>query len=252
MQPALPSNKEFFPRRLAVLLLAVTLLSCRLAERAARPEATVQPDGPAGTQPASSPTPGDNYVYTQNFDGPTLSGWPMQAVNDEHAQVQRDLFAGAYRWRMFAMQDVFSWAYPDLSVTPPSPDFYYAVTVHLGDAPADLAYGPLFDVRDGGNLYYFKVSQLGQFALYLRANNAFTALIAETATTALDTGPQATNRLAVERSGGLARLYANDQRLAEVPLPAAGGGIGLAAELFSGQSATLSFDDVVLCRSACR
>jgi hypothetical protein len=175
----------------------------------------------------------------------------MEAVNDQYAQVQRDLFGGAYRWRITAMQDVFSWVYPDLPVSPPSPDFYYAVTARLGDAPADIAYGPLFDVRDGGNLYYFKVSQLGQFALYTRANDAFTALIGETTTTDIFTGPQAVNRLAVERVGGLVRLYANDHLLAETPLPTAGGVIGLAAELLTGQSAQLAFDDIVLCAKRC-
>lgn len=245
--------KHIFSLRMIALLLATALLACRLAESALEPDAAPTVIvGPSATAPPEVPSPPiDNIVYTETFNGPTVSGWTMAPVNDAFAQVQRDQFDGAYRWRMTAMQGVFSWTYPDLPITLPSPDFYYAVTVRLGNAPADIAYGPLFGVRDGNNLYYFKVSGLGEYALYTRIDGEFSALIDESATMDIATGAHAINRLAVERSQGMVRLYANGNLLAEMPLPGASGTIGLAAELLAGQSAMLFFDDVHLCRARC-
>jgi len=242
--------------RLAVLLLAAGLFACRLAERAVEPTPTAtlrRPTLAVPTTSRSTPPPAQApAVYRQNFDNPQhMAGWTLESTQDERAHVQRDLLEGAYRWRLAAMQDVFHWMYPELPAAPPGPDFYYAVTVHVGDAPPDFAYGLLFDVHDGGNFYFYKVNRRGLVGLYQRDGQGFTTLMTDTPVVSLHSEPQAGNRLAVERTAGVVRLMANGETLVETPLPASGGVFGLAAELQAGQAASLTFDDVLLCNRRC-
>lgn len=254
--PTFPAVGTFGPLPTHTRSSAATVVLPTLPSFPPPPTETVTPtpvDTPRPSPAATLLPPGlhaPGAVYAQDFSA-EVEDWAAGRDEDDYVYAERDFSDGMYRWQLQAKQDFFTLRRSTSVSNLPIPFFQLSARMIVAEAPAGIAYGLVFNLDDD-DYYYFKVTQSGEYALYLHQKAGFEALISETETADVQRGASATNWLAVITRGDLLELYING-RLQDslIDTTLRGGGIGLAVELPAGEDATIYFDDVVVCETRC-
>lgn len=218
------------PRRLPpVLVLLALTLSCGVGRPASTPAPTATPNFAAWPVVLRDFffEPANDWEFAEDSDGRFATG--TLSVAD-----------GKYRFDVQAKEG-FVWWSRALNETATT-DFYAAVDGRLVSGSGDTDYGLIFRYHRG-NYYYFQVSDVGQYALYLYNAEEWQALIPWTASDAIQAGQ--VNRVAVAAEGGRFQLYLNGLHLGEAQdetLPA--GAVGVAIQVYNaGERAVFEFDN---------
>lgn len=128
-------------------------------------------------------------------------------------------------------------------------DMLLEADVTLADGPENSEFGLIFRYQDNVNFYFFALSPLdpGSFSLWKNVAGDWTKLVDWSNSTALNTGKDAINRLAVLAEGPTITLLINETAVAQVDDETfTGGQVGLAAGTFDEPGAEVIFDNVDL------
>ncbi len=147
---------------------------------------------------------------------------------------------GKYRWEITALEGVVWWSRSreDTFTT----DFYASVEARQISGTPEADYGLIFR-HDGENYYYFQVSDVGWYAVYLYNAGEWTELTAWTESAAIRPGH--INKVAVAGEGSLFSLFINGAAVGEVrDATLAAGSAGVAVQIYNaGESAVFEFDN---------
>jgi len=183
-------------------------------------------------------------LFRDDFDTNT---WSTGSVSDEYALATQSIADGKYRWEVEALQGVVLQEIHELFVPFDPESFPYHFSVSLtaeANGPKDVAYGVLFRCVDYDNLYYFRVSNLGDAGLYMSRDGQWVELVAPTYTSALLPGQE--NLLRVVADGPRFSFWINGEYVFQITDDSlTTGNIGVAAELMNqGDEAIVEFDNV--------
>jgi hypothetical protein len=200
--------------------------------------------------PKSTPT--INLVPTQSSNNGTLfsdefnsntNEWNEGTFKDEYGSVTYTI-NGSYKWELVAQKAVNqkSWALQ----APNFEDFIVSVdTTHVNGAE-NASYGIVFRVTDNNDMYYYCISDIGDYYVGMLKDSNWTTLVDWKKTTILNVN--ALNQLKVVGKGDVFTFYINDHEVDRVKdgnLPK--GTAGLAVELYDpGDTSTFIFDNFVL------
>jgi hypothetical protein len=160
-------------------------------------------------------------------------GWPTGLTQDQYLAVTSTVAGGRYRW-LAAIAS--SGAYTNLvpAKGPLLGDFYAAVTVQFvqGNDDGQSAYGLAFRLvnEDFG---FFGIQKSGSF-LVLEVHQSNIDQQLDSGTSAINTGPGATNQISVVGIGSDFVFLINDQEVSEMSANISPGQIGLGVEAFAG------------------
>jgi hypothetical protein len=168
--------------------------------------------------------------------------WPAESDTDEFGTIARSITGGKYIWDISAAQGVVSNARPEMDFIS---DFYASVEARQVSGVEGGEYGIVFR-HDGTNYYLFIVSELQEYAFFLRNNGEWTTLIDWTDTNAVQPGQP--NHIAVRAEGASFSLYINGQPVGSATDSALSSGeVGMAAQLYdAGDTAQFEFDNFQL------
>lgn len=168
------------------------------------------------------------------------NGWSSGKSDNEWAAHDITI-AEAYRWKITAHQEVFSWVTPKID---PVGDFYLSVQVEKLSGASNCSYGLMF--RQNGNDKYLFVISGNQYHLAVYSGGAWITLIKWGIASPIN--PAGLNRLTVIANGSHFSFYINDVFVDEIDdSRIASGKAGLAVELYNaGDEAIIEFDNFEL------
>jgi len=171
------------------------------------PSATPMPTSAPITQtvPIATLAPEDAWkvLTSESFDNPTT--WPASEKQGWASGYE----AGRY-WLKLDGQRTLSYSVPF-----DAPEFQVVVDVQVKSGYAGL----LFLAAEPDTVYRFLIDNAGRYRLERQQAGAATALRDWTAAPALRSGPEATNRIEVQRVEDELTLFANGAELAKYSLP---------------------------------
>ena len=173
-----------------------------------------------------------------------LSGWTTGENEDpELGAMSWFIEQGKYRWQGIANSGFVWWVIPDVESVS---DFYLSASARQVNQPEVGEYGLVFRQSSVEDYYFFEISDLGMYALYLHTASGWESLIDWIAHPSISPGKS--NQLIVIARGESFNFYINDTFVAEYNdhrLPE--GKVGLLVGLSnSGEAATWEFDDFEL------
>lgn len=180
-------------------------------------------------------------VMSDTFDT-NDNDWLTESSDDEYSATTYEVVDGKYRWETTAHQSFIGWVRSDFE---PITDFYVNVEIKQVDGLDTADYGILFREDEDSNFYYFAVSELRSYALYIYFEG-WATLIDWTETDLII--PDESNRITIIGEGPRFTFFINDQFLAEFTndqIPE--GTVALAVELSEeGDQAVFEFDNFEL------
>lgn len=228
---SLESPEDSPPAPLALASAAPTNTSQPRSTATPAPERPLPTSAPSTSTPPP-PTPLERFV-SDSFDS-TASGWLVRTSSRSSA----GYVAGRYRLALSGQTD--------LGVSTAVQAEAYRLSADV--AVAEGAAGLIFLAARPTTFYRLMISADGRYAVQMRQldSGTVTNLIDWSESAALRRGPDAINRLQVERSGASVRCLANDQLLATLSLPDApfSGQYGFALAEATGRGEA-SFDNLV-------
>lgn len=192
----------------------------------------------------AQPSPSDYArwpVVLRDFYNEPANDWELaEEEDDRFAKGTIEISGGKYRWDVTANEGFIWWSLA-LNNTSTS-DFYAAVAARQVSGAQDADCGLIFR-HDGDNYYYFQISDMGQYSVYLYYLEEWTALREWTENAAIE--PEGVNRLAVAGEGGRFRFFINDELVAEVEADTLESGrAGVAVQVYNaGETGVFEFDN---------
>jgi hypothetical protein len=124
-------------------------------------------------------------------------------------------------------------------------DSYYQATAQVDACLGDDHYGLVFRASDEVNFYLFGVTCEGRARLQMIQGGRYSVIANLPPNPAVQTGPGATNVLAVRAVGTELQFLANGQRLTTISDPAhAAGRFGVYARALVSSELRVAFDDI--------
>ncbi len=191
----------------------------------------------ATAAPFSGQTGDFALAYEDDFSNPS-SGW-----DDAFDRYTTKQYGNNKYYIELTTSNLVAWGLANRDVS----DFRLEVDAAQEAGPNNNGYGVLFRFQDRNNFYRFDISGDGFFLLSKFHNGEWVTLIPWTASSAINVGGAANNRLGVEAIGGRIRIYANEKQLADVKDDTfTHGNFGFFASTFSDPNLTISYDDIKL------
>jgi hypothetical protein len=195
---------------------------------------TSQGDIPLPAQSANS-----KILFSDTFDS-NINGWAEGTFPGEFGTITY-VINGGYWWNVNAAKPVNHRSWPDQGSN--LVDFITEVdATHLSGA-TDSSYGIVYRLVNDSNMYYFCISDLGYYAVWLLKDDNWITLIDWTETDYINV--KGLNKLEVIGMGDEFSFFINDNgvgRIQDSSLPT--GATGLAVELYDdGDTAAFKFDN---------
>lgn len=199
-QAVVEASPTALPRRTAVLSA-----SASIDEPAAVPTAAATPTPQHTALADDQPIIVWDSSISDSFDS-SASGWLVRTTTRSSAGYQD----GRYRLTLSGQTDL------GVSTALHADEYRLSADVSIQAGSAGL----VFLAAEPTTFYRLLISGDGTYAIQSRQQDALSPLnlVGWTESTALRRGPDATNRLRVERTGELVRCFANDRLLAELTL----------------------------------
>lgn len=180
-------------------------------------------------------------VTTDTFDS-NKNKWLTEAADDEFSNTNYQVVDGKYRWEVTAHKPFMGWVRVS---TKKLGDFYVSFDIQQVSGPDTADFGVVFREDNDGNLYYFAITNNGQYAFY-EYNSEWSTLIEWTETDLIK--KDEVNRITVVAEGSQFTFFINDQYLASfTDEHLAKGTVALAIELANeNDEAVFEFDNVEL------
>lgn len=165
--------------------------------------------------------------------------WVVGEYTDQYARVKRAIENKMYTWETDTVSGAASWVQlNDKTFT----DFWVSTSAKMVSAPDSGYYGLIFRKVDNDNYYRFGVSETGHYRLDIYYQGQWGNLIAWSDSDAIR--PGRVNDIAALAEGPRLSFYINDEKVADAyDARLAQGLVGLAAETFAGERASVQFMD---------
>jgi hypothetical protein len=187
--------------------------------------------------PFSGQTGDFSMAYQDDFSDPS-SGW-----DDAFDRYTTKQYGNNKYYIEVTTSNLVAWGLANRDVS----DFRLEVDAAQEAGPSNNGYGVLFRFQDRNNFYRFDISGDGFFLLSKFHNGEWVTLVPWTASSAINVGEAANNRLGVEAIGSRIRIYANEKLLADIKDNTfTHGNFGFFASTFSDPNLTISYDDIKL------
>jgi Tol biopolymer transport system component len=217
----------------ALLLILIAVAALALLGLGGKAGQTAE----ATTAPFSGQTGDFALAYEDDFSDPS-SGW-----DDAFDRYTTKQYGNNKYYIEVTTSNLVAWGLANRDVS----DFRLEVDAAQEAGPNNNGYGVLFRFQDRNNFYRFDISGDGFFLLSKFRNGEWVTLVPWTASSAINVGGAANNRLGVEAIGSRIRIYANEKLLADVKDDAfTHGNFGFFASTFSDPNLTISYDDIKL------
>jgi 3-keto-disaccharide hydrolase len=200
---------------------------------------TIQPEPTPKTLVKTPVPPQGKLLFEETFDT-NDNQWAEGTFNDEYGKTDFTI-NGKYVWAVTAAKGVNQKSWADKA--PSVQDFIVSVDATHTAGTQNASYGILFRITDADNLYYFAISDVGDYYLGSLTNGEWSTLIDWTETPYIH--PNATNTLKVKSIGDELTLYINDNAVDRIQDSAhAEGTSGIAIELYdAGDKSNFEFDN---------
>jgi hypothetical protein len=177
-------------------------------------------------------------LYEDDFEDPG-SGWDVYNDGDTQAIYS----GGEYRLAIYTDNYVV-WTTPEPALD--LSDFVIEVEARQVEGPLDNNLGLLVRYQeDDDSFYWFQISSDGYFSVDLHEGGDWVSLVGWEASSAIEQGLDATNRLRLVCRGNEFRFYVNDSPLTSlVDHTYTTGNIGLAAGTFDEPGVVVLFDNL--------
>jgi hypothetical protein len=245
-QPESNDRKEIY----VIIAIGVIIIGCICCLLAAAGYALYQ-DLPTSIFPQESPTEKivdtpapvvQGETFNESFNS-NRNGWTEGSYTDEYGTIDYTI-NGTYLWDVVAEQGVNqkSWA----TDAPVVEDFTAEVDATHVSGAENASYGLIFRVVDDKNMYYFCISDVGDYYAGLLNNGEWTTLIDWTETT--DINVNSPNTLKVVGHGSKFTFYINGIEVDNIQDNThSSGTAGLAIELYdAGDTSTFEFDNFTI------
>lgn len=168
-------------------------------------------------------------------------GWPIDFDNGDYADTTYAIDHGVYKWTVYAHQNAYSIAWPNL---PLLTDFTVAVEAkQIDDNLDDSDYGIIYRSGDGQEYYSFAISNTLFSVYFYNKSSGWEEIIPWQSSSDIRAGD--VNVLKVVSSNGIIAFYANDTLLIQFSNDRlTEGRPGLGVDVYTaGETGTFEFDN---------